>query len=70
MPGVLKRLKKRDACLKNEIGMNFGNTVGPTITVGTKMIADPEKCFQEFISEKLLIFFAGRALFGINYRFQ
>ena len=26
------------------------------ITVGTKIIADPEKCFQELISEKLLIF--------------
>ena len=25
-------------------------------TVGTKIIADPEKCFQELISEKLLIF--------------
>ena len=25
------------------------------ITVGTKIIADPEKCFQEVISEKLLI---------------
>ena len=24
-------------------------------TVGTKIIADPEKCFQELISEKLLI---------------
>ena len=39
-------------------------------TVGTKIIADPEKCFQELLSEKLLIFFAGWALFGINYRFQ
>ena len=28
------------------------------------------KCFQELISEKLLIFFAGWALFGMNYRFQ
>ena len=34
------------------------------------VIADPEKCFQELISEKLLIFFAGWALCGINYRFQ
>ena len=25
-------------------------------TVGTKIIADPEKCFQELIFEKLLIF--------------
>ena len=25
------------------------------ITVGTKILADPEKCFQELISEKLLI---------------
>ena len=25
-------------------------------TVGTKIIADPEKCFQELISEKFLIF--------------
>ena len=25
-------------------------------TVGTKIIADPEKCFQELISDKLLIF--------------
>ena len=25
------------------------------ITVGTKIIADPEKCFQELISEELLI---------------
>ena len=25
-------------------------------TVETKIIADPEKCFQELISEKLLIF--------------
>ena len=25
------------------------------ITVGTKIIADPEKCFQELISEQLLI---------------
>ena len=24
-------------------------------TVGTKIIADPEKCFQELVSEKLLI---------------
>ena len=39
-------------------------------TVGTKIIADPEKCCQELISEKLLIFIAGWALFGINYRFQ
>ena len=29
------------------------------LTVGTKIIADPEKCFQELISEKLLIFIAG-----------
>ena len=29
------------------------------ITVGTKIIADPEKSFQELISEKLLIFIAG-----------
>ena len=29
--------------------------VGPSPTVGTKIIADPEKCFQELISEKLLI---------------
>ena len=29
-------------------------------TVGTKMIADPEKCFQEFISEKLLLFLRDR----------
>ena len=36
-------------------------------TVGTKIIADPEKCFQELTSEKLLIFFAGWALSGINY---
>ena len=43
---------------------------GKQSTVGTKIIADPEKCFQELISEKLLIFFAGWALFGINYRFQ
>ena len=28
-------------------------------TVGTKIIADPEKCFQELISEKLLIFYCG-----------
>ena len=27
-------------------------------TVGTKIIADPEKWFQELISEKILIFFA------------
>ena len=40
------------------------------VTVGTKIIADPEKCFQELIFEKLLIFFSGWALFGINYRFQ
>ena len=26
------------------------------LTVGTKIIADPEKCFQELISEKSLIF--------------
>ena len=39
-------------------------------TVGTRIIADPEKCFQELISEKLLIYIAGWALFGINYRFQ
>ena len=25
------------------------------ITIGTKIIADPERCFQELISEKLLI---------------
>ena len=35
-----------------------------------QIIADPEKCFQELISEKLQIFFAGCALLGINYRFQ
>ena len=29
------------------------------ITVRIKIIADPEKCFQELISEKLLIFVAG-----------
>ena len=29
------------------------------ITVGTKIRADPEKCFWELISEKLLIFIAG-----------
>ena len=35
-------------------------------TVGTKITADPEKCFQELTSEKLLIFFlAGWVLFGI-----
>ena len=39
-------------------------------TVGTKIIADPEKCFQELTPEKLLNFLAGWALFGINYRFQ
>ena len=40
-------------------------------TVGTKIIADPEKCFQELMSEKILIyFFAGWALSGIDYRFQ
>ena len=26
-----------------------------TLTVGTKIIADPEKCFQELISEKILV---------------
>ena len=25
-------------------------------TVGTKILVDPAKCFQEFISEKLLIY--------------
>ena len=39
-------------------------------TLGTKIIADPEKCFQELISEKLLIFTVGWVLFGIHYRFQ
>ena len=39
-------------------------------TVGTKITADPEKCFRELISEKLLIVIAGQALSGINYRFQ
>ena len=38
--------------------------------VGTKMIADPDKCFQELISEKLLILIAGWALAGVDYRFQ
>ena len=33
---------------------NFRNTVG------TKIIADPEKCFQELISEKLLILLRDR----------
>ena len=28
-------------------------------TVGTKIIADPEKCFQELISDKLLELFVG-----------
>ena len=28
-------------------------------TVGTKIRADPENCFQELISDKLLIFFRG-----------
>ena len=39
-------------------------------TVGTKILADPEKCFQELVSKELLIFITGWALFGINYRFQ
>ena len=39
-------------------------------TVATKIIADPEKCFQELISEESLIFIAGWALSGSNYRFQ
>ena len=29
-------------------------------TVGTKIIADPKKCFQELISEKLLILLRDR----------
>ena len=28
--------------------------------VGTKILADPEKCFQEFVSEKLLILLQDR----------
>ena len=39
---------------------------GEKSTVGTKIIADPEKSFQKLISEKLLIFVARLALFGIN----
>ena len=34
------------------------------------MIADPDTCFQELISEDVLIFIAGSAVSGINYRFQ
>ena len=30
------------------------------VTVGTKIIADPETCFQELISEKLLILLRDR----------
>ena len=30
------------------------------MTVGTKIIADPESCFQEFISEELLILLRDR----------
>ena len=39
-------------------------------TAGTKIIADPEKCFQELISEKITDFIGGLALPGIKYRFQ
>ena len=38
--------------------------------LGPKMRVDPEKCFQELTSDELLMFFAGWALFGIDYRFQ
>ena len=56
--------------LQNKIGTNFLLEAQNFHTVGTKMIADPEKCFQELLSEKLQISFAGWALFGINYLFQ
>ena len=52
------------------LGQPWGRRAAEEFTVGTKIIADPEKCFQELISEKLLIFIAGWALLGINYRFQ
>ena len=38
-------------------------------TVGTKIIADPEKCFQELFP-KITDFIAGWAWPRINYRFQ
>ena len=34
-------------------------------TVGTKIIADPEKCFRELIAEKLLILFRDRPCLGL-----
>ena len=45
---------------------NGGKMVAHQTTVGTKIIAD----LEEITSEKLLILFAGWALFGVNYRFQ
>ena len=42
-------------------------------TVGTKIIADPEKCFQELISEKLLILLRDRPcleLIIVSSKFQ
>ena len=58
---------------------NFG-LLFRTLTVGTEIIADPEICFQEFISE-IFLFYCGigpawnllsfpQALLGISYRFQ
>ena len=66
--------KARILCVSNGVG-HYRKSVEilfGVITVETKIIADPEKCFQELISEKLRVFFffAGWALFGINYRFQ
>ena len=39
------------------------------INVGTRLVADPEKCFQELMSDNLPFFIAGQALSGINCRF-
>ena len=41
------------------------------LTVGTKIIADPEKCFQALISGKnLLILLRDRPCLELNYHFQ
>ena len=48
-------LASRDVMISRQI-YRLEVAEGFHITVGTKIIADPEKCFQELISEKLLIF--------------
>ena len=46
--------------------LSFRLVTSLSFTIGTRIFADPETCFQELISEILL----DRPLPGINHRFQ